>query len=252
MNPVRGNIQVLILAAGQGKRMGAGDLPKVLVPLKGKPMLGHLLEAIKNSGVGETPTVVIGKGAEKVKETFGDDYQYVLQEEQLGTGHAVKVAKGALKDATDVMVLYGDHPLVSAKLIKALAQKHLSSGSVLTMATVTVRDFEDWRREFISFAKIIRDDKDKVVKIVERKDISEDQKDIPEVNPAYMCFKADWLWENLKNLGKDNAQGEYYLTDLVKMAVDQGHEITTVDIQDIKEALGINTSEQLKSIEELL
>lgn len=244
-------IKILVLAAGQGKRMGAGDLPKVLVPLNGKPMLGYLLDAVKNSGVCNKPTIVIGKGAEKVKEIFSDEVNYVLQERQLGTGHAVMVAKEALKGATDIMVLYGDHPLLGSKFVKNLADTHLASGGVLTLATVTVPDFEDWRSEFTSFAKIIRDKDGKVVKIVERKDATSDQVDIKEVNPAYMCFKANWLWENLKKLNIDNAQGEYYLTDLVKMAVDQGYEIATTEASP-KEGLGINSSEQLEIIEKLL
>lgn len=245
------NLQVLVLAAGQGKRMNVGDLPKVLVPLKGKPMLGYLLDAIKKSGVCDNPTIVIGKGADEVKDTFGPDNQYVLQEEQLGTGHAVMVAKEALKDATDIMILYGDHPLISPQLIKNLADKHLSSGSILTMATVKVDDFDDWRSELASFAKIIKNENGKVVQVIERKDANEQQAKIKELNPAYMCIKADWLWENLEKVGKENAQGEYYLTDLVKMAVDQGNEIATIEALP-KEALGINSSEQLETIEKLL
>lgn len=245
------NLQVLVLAAGQGKRMNVGDLPKVLVPLKGKPILGYLLDSIKNSGVCDTPTIVIGKGADEVKDTFGPNNQYVLQEEQLGTGHAVMVAKEALKDATDIMILYGDHPLISPELIKNLADTHLSSGSVLTMAIVTVKDYEDWRSELASFAKIIKNENGKVVQIIERKDANEQQAKIKELNPAYMCIKADWLWENLEKVGKENAQGEYYLTDLVKMAVDQGNEIVTIEASP-KEALGINSSEQLETIEKLL
>lgn len=251
LNMKENNIQVLILAAGQGKRMGAGDLPKVLVPLKGKPMLGHLLEAIKNSEVCDKPTIVIGKGAEKVQETFGENYKYVLQEEQLGTGHAVKVARDALKDATDVMVLYGDHPLVSAKLIKNIVSNHLIYKNVLTMATVTPPDFNGWRSEFKSFSRLVRDDNGVIVKDVQARDASPEQLKIRELNPCFFCFKADWLWENLEKVNNNNAQQEYYLTDLVKIAIRQGHEITTVDIDDPKEALGINSSEQLKSIEEL-
>lgn len=243
-------VQILVLAAGIGKRMGNPDLPKVLIPLKGKPMLRYLLDAIKKSGVCDRPAIVVGKMADKVKQTFGDDYIYVLQKEQLGTGHAVLVSKQALKAAENIMVINGDHPLISSKLIKKLTDAHLSSGSVLTMATVTVPDYDDWRSEFKSFGKIIRTPAGDITAIVEVKDASPEQLEINELNPGYYCFKADWLWSNIDKLSPDNAQGEYYLTDLVELAL--GQNIQTISIDNPQEALGINTLEQLKNIEKLV
>jgi len=243
--------QIVVLAAGQGKRMGNPDQPKVLTPLNGKSMLSYLLSAINASGVSDDTVIVVGKGAEEVKKTFGADYSYVLQAEQLGTGHAVLTAKEALGSAQHIMVLYGDHPLISPELIKNLAAAHLAGKEVLTMATVRVPNFDGWRSEFKSFAKILRNQSGRIVRIVERKDATVEQADITEVNPAYMCFEADWLWENLAKLDTSNAQGEYYLTDLVKMAVDQGHNIQSVEVGE-KEALGINTPEQLDKISDLI
>lgn len=246
-------VKILVLAAGQGKRMGAGDLPKVLVPLKGKPMLGYLLDAIKNSGVCNKPTVVIGKGAEKVKETFGTAVNYVLQEEQLGTGHAVIVAKEALKGATDIMVLNGDHPLVSAETIKKLADTHLASGGPLTIGTVITPDFDEWRSEFVSFAKVIRNKEGRVIQILEKEEVTPETQDIKEVNPSYFCFKADWLWENITKLGSVKAGlNEIPLPALIQTAFDQGHEVTAFVITDTKQGLGINSSQQLETIEKLL
>lgn len=245
------NLRIVILAAGQGKRMG-GDLPKVLIPLKGRPMLSYLLKSVAESGVDASPVVVIGKGADQVKEAFGSVCTYVLQEQRLGTGHAVKTAQPVLSTATDVMVLYGDHPLISPELIKGLATSHLNSQEVFTMATFVAPDFKDWRSEFQYFSRLIRDSAGKVVQDVQIQDATPEQLSVKELNPCYFCFKADWLWENLAKLETNNAQQEYYLTDLIKMAIAQGHTINTVQIKNITEALGINTPQQFEAIEKLL
>jgi len=250
-NIMENNLKIVILAAGQGKRMGNPDLPKVLTPLAGKPMLGYLLDSVIFSGVDSSPVIVIGSMGDKVRQTFGPNNTYVLQPDQLGTGHAVLVAKDELKAATDVMVLLGDHPLVSSELIKNLTQTHFESGEVLTMATVIPPDFESWRSEFKSFGRILRDSQGKITGMAEKKDATGKQLAIKELWPGYMCLKASWLWENLEKVGTDNAQGEYYLTDLVKIAVDQGYSIKTVEIEP-KEALGVNTPEQLEIIEKMV
>lgn len=247
------NFQVLILAAGKGKRMGAGDLPKVLVPLKNKPIVSYLINAVKTSGVCSKPILVIGKGAEKVRQTFGDEVGYVLQEEQLGTGHAVMVAKDALKDAQDIMVLNGDHPLLSAETIKNLADTHLAKGGAVTIGTVLTDHFEGWKSELSSMAKVIRDDQGKIIKILEKEEFTEETKNFNEINPSYFCFKADWLWENIDKL-KDVKAGlnEIPLPALIQIAFEQGHEVNSYVIKDTKQGLGINTSGQLSEIETLL
>ncbi len=247
------NFKIVILAAGLGKRMGNPDgLPKVLTPLKGKPMISYLLDSINKSGLDSSPVIVVGNGADQVKQTLGPNYTYVLQKQQLGTGHAVTVAKPALSSASDVMVLYGDHMLVSAELIKLLAATHSIGNSVLTMATFVAPNFDGWRAEFKSFSRLIRNSEGNIVEDIQVKDAKAEQLAIMELNPCYFCFKADWLWENLAKVGNTNAQHEYYLTDLIKMAIDQGHVITTVNISNIQEALGVNTKEQLTEVEKLL
>ena len=243
--------QIIILAAGQGKRMGNATLPKVLTLFKGKPFINHLLESIKDSGVCDKPAIVIGQKADQIKEALGSDYIYIHQSEQLGTGHAVMVTKDKLEGQTEnVMVLYGDHPLVSAETIKNIVEAHATSKAVMTMATTTVSDFNDWRQSFIGFGRIVRDQNNKLEKIVEKKDATPEELEIKEVNPSYFCFKTGWLWQNLDKLKNNNAQAEYYLTDLVGLAVEQGQQITTVEI-GLKEALGVNTSEQLELLEKL-
>ncbi|MFA5022635.1 MAG: NTP transferase domain-containing protein [Patescibacteria group bacterium] len=242
---MKDKIQIVVLAAGYGKRMNNCELPKVLIPFNGKPIISHLLAAIKESDVCLKPVIVVGQKAYQVQEALGPDYIYIFQKEQLGTGHAVLVTKPSLKGkAENIMILYGDHPLVTATMIKKLATAHLASKKVLTMATVKVADFLDWRGNFYDFGRIIRNDSSQVCQIIEKRDASLEQKEIKEVNPGYYCFQAEWLWANLDKLKNTNSQQEYYLTDLVDLACRQGQEIATVEIEP-KEALGVNTADQL-------
>lgn len=239
--------QIIVLAGGKGKRMNS-DLPKVLVPLKGKPLVKHLLESIEKSGVCAKPILVVGQKREMVINELGNNYSYAIQEEQLGTGHAVNCAKNLSHGADNILVLYGDHPHVSPATITSLAEAYQKHGGVLTIATTNVENFDGWRADFFNFGRIVRDENGEIVKIVEKKDASEDEKNITEVNPAYFCFNAEWLWKNLPTLQNENAQGEYYLTDLIGLAQHQGHAINSIQI-DPHEALGVNTAEQLALLE---
>lgn len=245
-------LQIVVLAAGQGKRMNNSELPKVLVSLKGKPIIKYLLEAIKKSGVTVRPVIVVGQKAAMVKQALGPEYDYVFQTKQLGTGQAVACTVELLKDkAANLMVLYGDHPLITPETIKRLAESHLNSNDVITMATVKLSDFSEWRSVFEVFGRISRDDEGRVVGITEKKDASDDELKITEVNPGYYCFQAEWLWNNLPKLKNDNAQQEYYLTDLVAVAGHAGLAINTIEIE-ARDALGVNLPEQLKILESLI
>jgi len=241
-------IQIIILAAGHGKRMQNDELPKALVPLHDKPMITHLLKSIAVSGVCERPLLVVGQKADMVKAALGEKYDYVFQQDQLGTGHAVAVTRQALEGKVEhVMVLYGDHPLVTAETIKKLSETHRSSGAVLTMATVQVDDFSDWRAGFADFGRIIRNDNGDITSIIEKRDSTSEQLAIREINPGYYCFSCEWLWKNLERLQNNNAQKEYYLTDLVGIACSQQLPIASVVINP-REALGVNTAEQLSLV----
>lgn len=249
---MKNTVQIIILAAGHGKRMQS-ELPKVLVPLHGKPLVTHVLEQIKSSGITSVPVIVVGQHRELVMKTLGDSYKYAVQEEQLGTGHAVMSAKSMLPlDTKHVMVLYGDHPFISASTIKNLMAKHLNTDSKLTMATVQLPDFLEWRSVFYNnFGRIVRNESGDISKIVEFKDTKTDEeRNIKEVNPSYFCFDAEWLWENLKKINTDNAQKEYYLTDLVKIAMQEKIKIQSVSI-DPREALGVNSKQELETLEGL-
>lgn len=245
-------IRIVILAAGKGKRMNNQELPKVLIPLNGQPIINHLLKAVKQSNIDDRPVLVVGRQAELVKKTLGPAYDYVLQTELLGTGHAVSQTQGLLQNQTEnVMVLYGDHPFLTSSSIKKLAETHCAKNHLISLMTVKVENFDGLNQTFYDFGRIVRDGAGKIKEIVEKKDATPEQLKIKELNPAYYCFQADWLWENLAKIKNNNAQGEYYLTDLVKIAIEQGLRIDSIDI-DPKEAMGINTPEQFKDAERVL
>ena len=242
--------RIIILAGGKGNRMQS-ELPKVLIPLRGMPIIAHLLREVDRSGIDPRPVVVVGQGADAVKRALGSGYDYVIQESQLGTGHAVQCAEGALAGKADaVIVLYGDHPFVSAATITKLRELHEREGCVLTMMTVRVPDFDDWRKVLYDFGRIIRDNSGRILRDVEKKDATPEELAVKEVNPSFFCFRASWLWENLRKLKNENAQHEYYLTDLVRIAIDEGERIASMDI-DPRESIGVNTPEHLALVIEL-
>ncbi len=241
---------VVILAAGHGKRMQS-DTPKSLTLLHNKPLIQHLLDHIDESQVVSDTVIVVGYKREEVMAALGDNYTYVVQNEQLGTGHAVMTAKDSLLGKVDnVIVLYADMPYVGAETIQNIARTHLEKNATLTMATVTLPDFNEWRAGFFDFSRVIRDAEGNIVCTVEKKDQTEAEHEILEVNPAYLCFNAEWLWKNITELKDENAQKEYYLTDLIGKACEQSVTIASVSI-DAKEAMGVNTKEQLELIHTL-
>lgn len=242
-------VKIIILAAGKGKRMQS-DLPKVLALLHGKSLIKHLLEKVDNLPYG-APYIVVGHNKEFIMKELGDKYNYVVQEEQLGTGHAVNVVKPYIKDtAESIIILYGDQPFTSVETIQKLVEKREQTGKKIIMATVKLPDFKDWRANFLGFSRVLRDKNKKIIRTIENKDATEEEKKITEVNPCYFCFDAKFLWQELENLKNDNVQKEYYLTDLLKIAKDKGIEIESIEI-DPKEALGANSKEELEILEKL-
>ena len=241
---------IVILAGGRGKRMG-GNGPKVLQRIDGHTLVEHLLEAVEASGVCVKPVMVVGFGADQIRAVIGPRAEYVNQEPQLGTGHAVGFARSLLEGKADsVMVLYGDHPFVSTGTIRKLDLLHTTESKVVTMMTVHVEDFTAWRLPFYDFGRIIRDAMGRIVRIVEKKDATPAPLEIREVNPALYCFQAAWLWEHLPLLKNDNAQNEFLLTDLISMAITEGREIASVEI-DPFECLGVNTPEHLAMAQQI-
>ena len=243
--------RVVILAAGKSKRMGV-DIPKVLLPIGERPMIFHLLEMVEKTGIDPRPVIVIGNGAESVRHMLDSKYEYVVQDKQLGTGHAVLCAEKALRGKADaIVVLYGDHPCIQAETLRKLISLYEKDQPEITMATTMVDDFEDWRKPLYDFALIVRNSNGEITPNVDKKDATPEQLAIRELNPSFFCFKAEWLWENLKKIGNENSQKEYYLTDLVRIAIDQGKRVLTVDVNPL-ETLGVNTPEHLELVRKLV
>lgn len=239
-------IGVVILAAGKGKRMQSNML-KVMHELNGRPLVDYVVGAVEKSEVGGKPVVVVCEEDPAVQNFLGSRAEYVVQNERLGTGHAVLIAEEGLQDKVDtVVVLYGDMPFIKPESIHKLVERHLERNNKITLMTAKVEDFNDWRANLYDYGRIIRGgEENHIIKIVEKKDATEEELEIKELNPAFFCFNSDWLWENLKLLKNNNTQGEYYLTDLIGLAFNEGQKLSSVDI-DPKEAVGINTKEHLE------
>ncbi|MBI4437351.1 NTP transferase domain-containing protein [Candidatus Uhrbacteria bacterium] len=239
----------IILAAGKGSRMKS-ELPKALIPIGGKPILQHLYESVQASGVDGVPVIVVGHERDQLCAQFGGVCEYVVQEEQLGTAHAVKVCRDVVNNADAIIVLYGDHPFVSARTLRDLALMHEKSETVLTLMTTTVPSFHEWPIYF-HWGRIIRDKHGHIMAIREYKDAMESEQAITEVNPALYCFDTSWLWKHIGQIKNINAKKEFYLTDLIELAVAQGHEIASMSIPP-EEAVGINTPEEREIAEAIL
>lgn len=244
------DVRIVILAAGKGKRMG-GTAPKVLMKAGGVPMLVRLLRAVKESDLDPRPIIVVSPENEAaIRAECGEKYEYVVQRELLGTGHAVQCALPAVGNARAVIVLYGDHPFVRPETILRLHRFHCEKGAPMTMMTVTVPDFEEWRRPFFDFGRVVRNAEGQIINIVELKDASPAERGIKEVNPSFFCFDVRWLADHIDSLKNRNAQGEYYLTDLARIAIERGERIASLDASPL-ESIGVNTPEQLELVSTL-
>lgn len=242
--------QFVILAAGKGTRLDREDLPKVLASFKGRPLIAHLLSQISKIAKNQKPVMVVGFMADKVKQALGSRYEYALQEPQLGTAHAVRAAKAKV-NAENVLVLYGDMPFITEESLRKLIRLHHDQEANLSMFTAIVPNFEGQYENLSRFGRIIRNFKKEIIKITEFKDASESEKQIKEVNPGIYMFKGEWLWENIKKIKNKNTAGEYYLTDIVEIAIAQKLPIYSLDIPP-REVIGINSLDDLKRAEEMV
>lgn len=237
-------ITAVLLAAGQGTRMKS-DLPKVLHPLCGKPMLWHVLEALK-SATTEKPVVVVGHGAQEVETYLGDSADSVLQEPQLGTGHAAMQAEALLKGKTDyVIVTYADMPLLRGETFRRLVETQVLNEGPFSLLTVIADDPR-------GFGRIVRNANGTVDAIVEEYVATPEQRAIKELNVGAYCFKADWLWAALQRIEKNPKKGEYYLTDIVEIAVRDNLPVQAVVHDDFMETIGINSRVHLAEAEAAL
>ncbi len=236
------SLDVIVLAAGMGKRMHS-DLPKVLHPLAGRPLLAHVLDAARALAPRRV-FVVHGHGAEKVRAAFGaaQDLEWVLQAEQLGTGHAVQQAAPSLDRAGDALILYGDVPLVRAETLRRLVEAARGGLAVLTT------ELDD----ATGYGRVVRDAKGDVARIVEHKDASPEERDVKEVNAGFYAVRAAKLTDWLLRLRNDNAQREYYLTDIVGFAVAEGLPVAGVKVDDALEVAGVNSKRELAMLERVV
>ena len=231
-------MNIVILAAGQGKRMHS-NLPKVLHPIAGKALVAHVIDTARSLAP-QTLCLVYGHGGDAVRTTLAaPDLAWALQEPQLGTGHAVQQALPHLKDGGTTLVLYGDVPLIQAETLKRLLQ---AAQDALAILTVELADPS-------GYGRIVRNAKGEVVRIVEQKDSTPEERAIREINTGIMAMPTARLGEWLGRLSNDNAQKEYYLTDIVGMAVADGLPIHTANPKHAWEVLGVNSKVQLAELE---
>lgn len=234
----------IILAAGQGKRMKS-KLYKVLHPVCGKPMVGHVADALRRMDA-ERTIVVVGHGAEAVQEYLGDRAEYVLQAEQLGTGHAVKQAAPVLaKEEGTTIVVYGDTPCIRPESLEKLVAYHEEQGSACTVMSAIVDDPT-------GYGRVIRGQDGNVERIVEQKDCGAEEVRVKEINTGIYAFDNRRLFEALEEVTNDNAQGEYYLTDVLGILRGKGLKIAALPLDDADEAAGVNDRASLAEAERIM
>lgn len=238
------NVFAVILAAGQGTRMKS-KLYKVLHPVCGKPMVQHVVDHIQTLDVNRIVTVV-GHGAEKVQQQLGDKSEYVLQAEQLGTAHAVQQAEAILgNEEGTTLVVCGDTPLIRPETMQALFEHHQAKNAKATILTAIAESPT-------GYGRILRGSNGQVEQIVEQKDASVEQQLVKEINTGTYCFDNKLLFETLKLVKNDNAQGEYYLPDVIEILQKQGDIVEAYVTDDFEETLGVNDRVALSQAETLM
>ncbi len=238
------NLKAIILAAGKGTRMKS-KMPKVLHKVCGKSMVECVIDEAAKLGC-EGVCVVIGDKAEMVKESLeGKNVAFALQEQQLGTGHAVMQAADFIEDDKDVIILYGDTPLIKAETLEKFINFHRENKNSVSVISAIVEDSA-------GYGHIIRDSEGHFVKNVEYKDATEEEKLVKEINTGIYCFKGKDLKESLSKINNNNAQGEYYLPDTLEILLKEGKGVDAVSVGDVTEFAGVNSRVQLADAEKIL
>lgn len=241
------NLSAIILAAGKGTRMG-GDLPKVIYEVADEPMVRWVVRACQGVGV-KRCVVVIGHKGQMVRQALAgfEGVEFVEQSEQLGTGHAVKMAapRFAGRPACEVFVLAGDGPLIRRQTLARLLEVHRRSHAAMTLATSVIDDPT-------GYGRILRDNEGGLERIVEQKDATPDERAIKEVNPSYYCFDSDTMFEAVDRLRADNEQKEYYITDVPAILKSQGKTVSVISAVPPQDVLSINTPQQLAAVDRIL
>jgi len=239
------SLTVIVLAAGMGKRMKS-EIPKVLHPVLGRPMLSYVLDSVEGLLPKKT-VVVVGHGSEEVRRVSSSNkISYVTQSNQLGTGHAANCASSELKNFKgDILILNGDYPLITSATLKKFIREHNKKKADLSILTALVDDPT-------GYGRIRRNGKNNVIGIIEEKDASKDEKLIDEVNTGTYCVKSSFLWDALKKVNTKNRQKEYYLTDIVEQAHKSSLRINASVVSDSDEVMGVNDRSELSCVESLL
>lgn len=238
-------MKAIVLAAGKGKRLLCRDIPKVLKQANGKALIDYALAAIGFIQPSDT-VVVAGYQKEKVIEHLGPEYQFAVQAEQKGTGHAVQMAAPYFEGYDgDVIITYGDMPLFQRNTFEQLIEKHKKSGADCTILTAVTN-------EPMAYGRIIRGMDERLRDIVEEKDCTDLQKKIDELNVGVYVFRSKVLFEYISKLDNNNAQGEFYLTDVPKILINNQKAVESYTIYDSDEIFGVNTPEDLKRCEDIL
>lgn len=236
----------IVMAAGKGTRMKS-DLPKVLVPACGKPLVSYVLDSLRAAGVGRI-TVVVGYKEDLVKQALADypDLDFVTQAPQLGTGHAVMCCRSTLQDHRGpVIVVAGDSPMIQSDSVSRLLTTLVDKDLACLLGTLN-------RQDPTGLGRIVRDPEGQFVGIVEEKDATEQQRQIREVNMSTYVFDAQKLFANLDRIGNDNKQQEYYVTDYPTVLMEAGYHVDALPVLKDIESLSVNTVEHLAAVEEAL
>ncbi|MBR3320450.1 MAG: bifunctional UDP-N-acetylglucosamine diphosphorylase/glucosamine-1-phosphate N-acetyltransferase GlmU [Exiguobacterium sp.] len=234
----------VILAAGKGTRMKS-KLYKVLHPVLGKPMVEHVVDQLDQIGVSRQ-IVIVGHGAEAVQDTLGTRVEYAVQEEQLGTGHAVQMAEAELAGKSGAtLVVCGDTPLLTAETLEALLAHHEAQQAKVTVLTAIADDAT-------GYGRVVRGEDGNVMKVVEHKDASEAELAINEINTGTYVFDNELLFDALKQVGNNNAQGEYYLPDVISIAKEAGEVVAAHTAPTFDETIGVNDRIALSQAEAIM
>lgn len=238
--------RALVLAAGRGTRFPTepgSSVPKVLRPVLGKPLIGHVLQVLRRAGV-RSVTVIVGFGADQVRDAIMPGYDYVLQLEQKGSGHAVACAKDRFEDFDGpVVVMCGDSPLFRSETLGRMLDHHRQTGAAATLAAAVLDDPT-------GYGRIIRSDAGQITGVVEEKCVDERERAIEEVNGGAYVFDSKWLFANIGRMARNEAR-EYNLTDMIRVAVEQGRTVASVECA-AEEIAGVNTPEELEAVEQVL